>query len=153
MVMFTFSIFNQKYLFLDKFDLKNQNCQFEIQYLYLFRYAVFYGGVHILCFQLETLFLGKFDSKNQNYQFKLKCGTGANSNIQNLLVMFTFPAFDRKYFFGQIYLKIYNCQFKMKFGAQTDLNMQNSMVVFIFSDMAGNTLLGQIWPRKSKLLV
>ena len=50
-------------------------------------------------------FLGKFGPKNQKCQFKLKFGTRTNSDMQNLLVMFTFSVFDGKYFVGQVWLK------------------------------------------------
>ena len=51
----------------------------------------------IFCFWLETPILGKFGQENQNCLLKLKFGTYANSNMQNLVVMFTFSIFDRNY--------------------------------------------------------
>ena len=42
-------------------------------------------------FPPEISFLGKFGQKNPNYQFKLKFGSYTNSNMQNSLMMFTFP--------------------------------------------------------------
>ena len=42
------------------------------------------------------VFLGKFDPKYQNCQFKVKLGTKTNSNMQNLVMLFTFFVFDRK---------------------------------------------------------
>ena len=56
-------------------------------------------------FDLEIPFLGKFGPKSQNYQFQLKFGTYTNSNMQNSIVMFTFPAFDQKYCFWEIWSK------------------------------------------------
>ena len=48
----------------------------------------------------EIPFLGKFGPNNQNCQFKLKFGTKTNSNKQNLMVLFTFSIFNKKYPFG-----------------------------------------------------
>ena len=42
-------------------------------------------------------FLDKFASKIQICQFKLKFGTKANSNMQNLMVVFSFSILDWKY--------------------------------------------------------
>ena len=38
-----------------------------------------------------------FKPENQNCQFKLKFGSKSNSNMQNLMMTFTFPVFDHKY--------------------------------------------------------
>ena len=46
---------------------------------------------------LEIPFLGKLDPKNQNFQFKLKFGTQTSSNIQNSMVVLTFPAFTLQF--------------------------------------------------------
>ena len=52
----------------------------------------------MMLFTLFVLeFFGKFGPKNQNYQLKLKFGTYTNLNMQNLMVMFTFFVFGRKY--------------------------------------------------------
>ena len=42
-------------------------------------------------------FLANLIKKIKNCQFKLKFGTWTNSNMQNLMVTFTFSMFDRKY--------------------------------------------------------
>ena len=39
----------------------------------------------------DTSLFSKFAPKNQNCQFKLKFGTQTNSNVQNAIVIFTFP--------------------------------------------------------------
>ena len=94
-------------------------------------------------FRPEIPLSSKFGPKNQNFQFKPKFGTLTNSNMQNLMVMFTFSIFDQKYpFFGifgpkiqnslkwnlvswiiRIYRVVWwcsfycqNCHFKLKFG-------------------------------------
>ena len=60
----------------------------------------FNGGVYFT-------FLYKFGSKNQNCLFKPKFGTYTNSNMKNIMVMFIFSVFDRKYpFLGILFQKI-----------------------------------------------
>ena len=63
---------------------------------------------------LFSSFFGKFGPKNQNYQLKLKFGTYTNLNMQNLMAMFTFFVFGRKYLFRTIGPKNQNCQLKVK---------------------------------------
>ena len=57
----------------------------------------FNGEAHIFCFRQEILFLCKFNPKYQNCPFKVKYNTQTHSSFQNLIVMFTFSFFDRKY--------------------------------------------------------
>ena len=71
--------------------------------------------------------------KIKNCLFKLKFGTWTNSNMQNYLVMFTFPFSTGNNFFGKFGQKNENCPFDQKIGTKTNLNMQNSMVVYTFS--------------------
>ena len=54
---------------------------------------------------LEQKNVGRSGQKDQNCQFKLKFGTKTNLNMQNSMMMFTFPVFDWKYLFGQIWSK------------------------------------------------
>ena len=58
MMMFTFSVFNCKYLFLANLVQKNENLWIEakIYYLDYFEYAKFNGGVHFFWFIPETPF-------------------------------------------------------------------------------------------------
>ena len=78
-------------------------------------------------------FLGKFGPKSQIYQFKLKFGTYTNSNMQNLMAVFTFFVFNQKCrFWANLVQKVKNYQFKLKFGTYTNSNMQNSKTVFTF---------------------
>ena len=64
MVMFTFSVFDQKYIpFLDKFGSKfNSNSNIQ-------------DSMVVFCLTLEIPFLGKLGLKNRNFQVKLKFGT------------------------------------------------------------------------------
>ena len=55
--------------------------------------------VNCFYFRPETLFFGKFGPKSQNCQFDLKFSTKNNLNMQNSVVVFTFPLLDRKYSF------------------------------------------------------
>ena len=57
-MMFTFSVFNCKYLFLANLVQKNENLWIEakIYYLDYFEYAKFNGGVHFFWFIPETPF-------------------------------------------------------------------------------------------------
>ena len=115
--------------------------------LKLSKFVQFSGGVHFFCFRPGmpfranfipglnwifrfqwwcTLFLisngntllGEFGQKIQNCQFKLKFGTLANSNMQNVMVVFTFSGF----FYGKYHIwvnlvqKNQNGQFKLKFN-------------------------------------
>ena len=99
-MMFTFSVFNRKYLF-GKIWSKKSNCQFELKFrtriIWICRIMLKICDVHFLCFRLEKPFLSKSGQKNQNCQFKLKFGTKTNLNMQNSMMIFTFSAFDHKY--------------------------------------------------------
>ena len=75
MVMFSFSVYDQKYPFcinlVQKFEL---SVHAKIWYLDEFIYAEFIGSGHFLCFKMKIPFLGKF-SQNHIDQFQLKFGT------------------------------------------------------------------------------
>ena len=93
----------------------------------------FNGNVHFFCFR-EIPFLGKFGPKNQNCQFELKFGTYTILNMQNSMVAFIFPTFDRKYLFlGKFGTNNQNCQFDLKLGTYINSNMHNSAVMVTFS--------------------
>ena len=49
--------------------------------------------------------MGKFRPKTQYCQIELKFGPYTISNMQNLVVLFTFPVLDGKHDFGQIWTK------------------------------------------------
>ena len=92
-----------------------------------------------------------------------------NLNMQNSMVVFTFPVLDQKPFFGLIWStnsimsvtafgqiwakKGQSCQFQLKFGTKTNSNQQNSMVVFIFSVWDGKHFFVQIWSKQSQLSI
>ena len=105
LVMFTFSIFDQKYfvgqIWSNRLKLSVKT---EVWYIHWFDYAEFNGGVHFSWFTMEIPFWGKFVPENQNCQFKLKFGTKTNWNMQNSVVLFTFSAFDWKYCFGENFI-------------------------------------------------
>ena len=46
---------------------------------------------------MRILYLETLDPKTQIFQFKIKFGTKTNSNMQNLMLMFPFSAFEWKY--------------------------------------------------------
>ena len=55
-------------------------------------------------------------------------------NMQNVIIMFIYPAFDRKYIFlGKFDLKNQNRVFKMKFDIWSNLKMLNLMEMFKLS--------------------
>ena len=73
--------------------------------------------VVMFCFGPQTPFLGKFDPGYQNCLFKMKFGLKINSNMLNLMVMFTFFCFGLQIpFLNKLGPKNQNCMFKMKFG-------------------------------------
>ena len=119
MMMFTFSVFDQK----------NPFCANLVPRL--IRICRIHCCCSLFYFRPETTFFGKFGPKIENYQFKLKFGTyTTNSNIQNSLVLLTFPFSNGMLFFGKFGPKTQNCQFKLKFGTQSNTNMQNSVFTF-----------------------
>ena len=64
----------------------------------------------------KTLF-GQILGKNHNFQVKLKFGIYTNSNMHNLILMFTFSVFDWEYFvWANLVKKNQTCQFKLKSG-------------------------------------
>ena len=98
MVMFTFSVFDSKYLFR---QIWSKKWQFELKFcarlIWICRIMQKICGLHFFCFRPEKPFLGKSGQKNQNCQFKLKFGTKTNLNKRNSMMMFTFSVFDHKY--------------------------------------------------------
>ena len=102
MMMFTFSAFDWKNLFwVNLFQKVKIISLSEIRYLHYFQYTELNSVFHLFHFRSEMSFLGKFGPISQDYQFMLKCGTYTNSNMQNLMVMFNFSAFEWKYLFWE----------------------------------------------------
>ena len=149
MVLFTFSVFDRKH-FLDKFDPKNQNCQFKLKFGTQTNSNMQNSMVVFifLCFRPETHFLGKVGSKNQNCQFKLKFRTQTNVNMEN-----SFCFGPEKAFLGKFGPKSQNCQFKLIFATQSNSNIQNSMVLFTFSVLQRKHTFWTNLVERSKLLV
>ena len=92
MMMFTFSVFDRKYLFGQIWSKKSN----QTRLIWICRIMQKICGVHFFCFGREKPFLGKSYKKNQNCQFKLKLGTKTNLNMRNSLMMFTFSVFGHK---------------------------------------------------------
>ena len=67
-VMLTFSVFDQEYLFGQIWFKKSKlSVWAEIRWLEEFEYAEFNGGVQFFCFRPEKSFWNKSGQKNQNY--------------------------------------------------------------------------------------
>ena len=79
----------------------------------------------------NTLFLDKFGPKNHDCLFKMKLGFLTNSNMLNLMMMFTLSVLDRKYHFWANFIQKMKTLFKMKDGTYTNFNMVNLMVMSI----------------------
>ena len=104
MMMFTFSVFDHKYLSWATLFQKFEIVQSKIWYKDELEYAKF----------KQLPFLGKFGPKNRNCQFKLKIGTKTNANMKNSIVMFIF-LFSTEVYFFQICAKNQNYLLKLKF--------------------------------------
>ena len=101
MMMFTFSVFDRKYLFGQIWSKKSN----QARLIWICRIMQKICGVHFFCFRPEKPFLSKSGQKNQNCQFKRKFGSKTNLNMRNSMMMFTFLVIDCKYLFGQIWSK------------------------------------------------
>ena len=80
---------------------------------------------------------------------KAKFGCLSNLNMQNLMMLFTFFLFNRKYpFLCKFGPKNQNYQFKLKFDTFTNSNMQNSMMLFTFFCFGTELIfLGKFGPK------
>ena len=105
MVVFIFSVFDQKYSFWANLvkELKIVSLGWNFVPRIIQVHAEFNGGIHSFSFWPEILFLGKFGLESQTYQFNLKFGAETNSNMHNSMVMFIFL------FFYQTWSKISKC--------------------------------------------
>ena len=65
---------------------------------------------------MKILFLYKFGPKNQNALFKVKFGHWANSNMWNLMVIYTFCVLEKNILFRLSRSKIQNYFFKVMYG-------------------------------------
>ena len=112
-----------------------------------FTLSVFDQKTFCLFFICFRSFLGEFVQKNQNCRFKMKFSTQTNSNIQKLIVNFTFSVFNQEYpFLEKCCPKNKYYQFKLKFCTKPYSNMHNSMVMIIscFLDRKCSNLLQKI---------
>ena len=140
----TFSVWGLETPFSGKFGPKSQNSQFKLTF-------VTQANSNM---QNSTFFWREFGPKYQTCQFKLKFGPQTNLNMQNSMTLFLFPVLEGKSFLGKIWSNNQTCQLKMKFASWTNSNMPNSiMVCSLFLFWTGNTVFGQILPKKSKLSV
>ena len=100
MVVFTLSIFYQKYIFGGEFGPKNKNCQFELK----FGTQTNSNMHNLVVMQTFSVIEQKYPFganlvQKNNFQFKLKFGTQINSNMHNSMVVFTFSVLEWEYHF------------------------------------------------------
>ena len=133
------------------------------------KYAKFNDTFHfifvvviVLFFWVGVPFLGKFRPKMENCDFKLKFGTYTNSNMQYSMVIFFFCfffvvfffVFDRKYpFWANLVQKVKIISLSWNLVARLIRTCRIQRCCSLFWFLSGNTLFGQIWPKKSKLWV
>ena len=106
--MFTISVFDWKYFFLQMCSKKSKlSVWAEILHEANLNMQNYVENMlcSLFCFRPEKPFLDKSGQKNQTCQFKWKFGTKTNLNMQNPMMVFTFSVFGRKYFFEQIWSK------------------------------------------------
>ena len=127
LMMFTFSVFSQKYFF-GKFGQKRKNCQFKLKFgtktnlnmhnsVVLFIFSVF---------DWKYPFMANFILEVEVWYLEFQ--------ICRIHKSFTFFRFwPDILFLGKIGPRNQNCQFKLKFGILTNWNMQNSLLILTFS--------------------
>ena len=78
-------------------------------------------------------FLGKSGPKSQSYQFRLKFGIYTNSNMQILMVVFTFFVLDQKCLsWANLVENVKIVSLRLDLVASPNSSMQNSNAVFAF---------------------
>ena len=92
LAVFTFPDIHGKDHFQANLDKKKS--KLSVLYQDQLEYGEFNGALHFFYFRWETPFFGKFSPKNGNSKFQPKCSTKTNSNMQNSIVVFTFPNLD-----------------------------------------------------------
>ena len=101
----------------------------------------------------NTLF-GQICSKKSKFHFKLKFGTYTNLNMQNLMVNFIFFVFEWKYlFWANLVQKIKILTLSWNLVPTIIRTCRIQWWCSFFSFLIRDTLLGQIWSKKSKLSV
>ena len=132
MVVFTFSMFNRKYLFWGKFGPRNQSCQLELKF-----------GIQTNSNMHTSMMMLTFSVFEQKYPFwtnlfqKTKIFSLSWNLVPRLIRICTIQWWCSLFLFqtGNTIFgsKSQNCQFKLKFSTQTNSNMQNSMGTFCLS--------------------
>ena len=153
-VMFTFSVLVCKYTFqanfLQKIEIFISSSNFVLR---LISICTVQQRSALVWFRPKILFLGKFGLNKQNCCFKLKFNIDTNLNMENSIVMLTFFDFRVEIpLLGKVAPKNRKFYFKLKFRTETNLNMHNSVVRLAFLFQSRDTVFGQIWSQKLKLL-
>ena len=107
-------------------------------------------------FHRKLSFLGEFDKKNRNCQFWLKLGTWADSDRQNLMVLFVFRFWLGIPFLGNLVqqIKIVSSCWNLVSRLIGMWRIQWWRSLFSVLDQKyRNTVLGQIRSQNSKLFV
>ena len=92
LAVFTFPVSDGKDHFQANLDKRKSNL--SVLYQDQLEYGEFNGGLQLFYVRQETLFFGKFRQKDGTCKFHPKCSTKTNSNMQNSIVVFTFPNLD-----------------------------------------------------------
>ena len=98
MAMFTFSVFDQEYVFwanlVQKIKIVSSRWNLILSLIQIFRIK---WCCSLFCFRPNITCLGQFCLKYQNCQLAVKLDTWTNSNMLNSMMLFTFFVFDRKH--------------------------------------------------------
>ena len=154
MMMFTFSVLDQKIPFLGKFvqNIKIVSLNWNLVLIL------------IICKIQWWCSLFPFSTKNTFFEVnlvqKIKF-VGLNWNL--VLNSFEYAQFNgdadffcfwpKIHFLGKFGAKNQNCQFKLKFSSYTNSNLQKLVVNFLFLFSTGNTSFKQTCSKISKLSV
>ena len=103
------------------------------------------GDVHFFRFQPEIPCLGQFGPKNQNCQLKVKLDTYTNTNIQNLMMLFTFFVFDWKHRSWANLVQIVNIYSFFLFPIRNAFFWKNLVQKVKIFSLTLNLLLSLIW--------
>ena len=151
MVMFTFSVFDQEYVFwenlVQKIKIVNSRWNLILSLIQIFRIKWC-----LFCFRPDITCLGQFRLKNQNCQLAVKLDTWTNSNMLNSMMLFTFFVFDRKYpFLANLVQKVKIMSWSWNLVARLIRICRIQWCCLFYFFLSGNTLFGQIWSKKSQL--
>ena len=128
--------------------MKNLNCQWS---WYLVTVLVQICKIQWWC-SLSSVFYQKY-LKIQNCLFKLKLVSWLISNTQNPTVMFNFFVFDWKYpFWANLFEKIKIVSLSWKLVSRLNRIRRRQWWCLLLLFWTGNTIFGQIWPKKIKII-